>query len=136
MLNAILNLLAALFAIAGRYLIRHGKITHHRLLMGTAFFLSVCFLGTYLIYHFSVGGPTPYRGPNALRLIYYGVLFTHIPLAALISPLVAVALILGLTNRISAHRRLVRWVWPLWIYVSVTGVMVYWMLYRLPVGGE
>lgn len=128
--NALMNLLAATALVLGWVAIRRGRRDTHRALMLAAVGASVLFLAGYLVHHARVGS-VPYRGTGMLRIVYYSVLIPHAILAAATLPLVAVTLTRALRERFDAHRRLARWTLPIWLYVSVTGVIVYLMLYRL-----
>lgn len=99
--------------------------------MKTAFVVSTVFLISYLAYH-ARAGATRFTGTGPIRSVYFSILITHTILAALIVPLILRTIFLAMGNRFEEHRRWARWTWPLWMYVSVTGVVVYWMLYRLP----
>ena len=127
--NACMNLFAATAIVAGYVAIRRGRRGTHRALMLLAVGASILFLGGYLTHHARVGS-VPYRGTGTLRIVYYGILIPHTILAAATLPLVAVTLIRALQERFDAHRRLARWTLPIWLFVSVTGVVVYLMLYR------
>ncbi|HKY34094.1 MAG TPA: DUF420 domain-containing protein [Candidatus Polarisedimenticolia bacterium] len=129
-LNAALNAASAALLVAGWLFIRRRRIAAHRACMAAAFAVSTAFLISYLVYHYHAGS-VPFPGAGAARRIYFAVLITHIVLAAAILPLALVTLWLALRERFAAHARLARWTLPLWLYVSVTGVVVYWMLYRL-----
>jgi putative membrane protein len=133
MVNAILNALATVLLIAGYILIRRKRETAHRNTMLAAFAVSVGFLACYLYYHVVVmqGRSTPFQGTGPIRYAYYAILLTHILLAALVPFLAAVTIYFGLADRRYGHRRLARWTYPIWLYVSVTGVAIYWMLYHL-----
>ena len=126
--NAGLNTLCTAFLVAGFLAIRRGNETVHRRFMIAAFVTSTLFLVSYLIYH-AYAGRTVFADPAWFRPFYLVILLTHTVLATLIVPLVLVTIFLGLTNRRDRHRRLARWTWPLWIYVSVTGVLIYLLLY-------
>jgi uncharacterized membrane protein YozB (DUF420 family) len=129
-LNACLNALSAALLVAGYRFVRRRDIARHRLCMLSAFGVSAIFLGSYLIYHFQVGS-VRFPGSGWLRVAYFTVLISHTVLAATV-PLLAVAtLARALQRRFDRHRRLARWTLPVWLYVSVTGVLVYWMLYHL-----
>jgi putative membrane protein len=128
-LNALLNATAAILLIWGYALIRRKRIQMHRKVMIAAFAVSSIFLVCYLIYHFQVGS-VRYRKTGALRAIYLGILATHTMLAAAVPPLAIVTLSRGLGARLDRHRRIARWTLPIWLYVSITGVVVYLMLYR------
>ena len=127
--NATLNATAAVLLIWGYLLIRRKQIATHRKVMLTAFGVSSAFLVCYLVYHFQVGS-VHYPHTGALRAIYLSILATHTLLAAAVPPLAIVTLNRGLGARFDKHRRIARWTLPIWLYVSVTGVVVYLMLYR------
>ena len=127
--NALMNLIASAALLAGWVAIRRGRRATHRALMLTAVGASTLFLAGYLTHHARVGS-VPYRGQGPLRVVYFSILITHTMLAASTLPLVAVTLTRALRERFDAHRRLARWTLPIWLYVSVTGVVVYLMLYR------
>lgn len=129
-LNATLNALAATCLLAGYVFIRRGRQDAHRLAMVGALILSAAFLASYLVYHYHVGS-RPFLGQGAIRVVYFTVLITHVVLAIVIVPMVLVTVSRALSARFDAHRRVARWTWPLWMYVSVTGVIVYVMLYRM-----
>jgi uncharacterized membrane protein YozB (DUF420 family) len=130
LVNALLNGLATILLLCGYVAIRRRRVQVHRRLMLSAFATSVLFLISYLIYHAHVGSrPFPGRGP--IRAVYFTILISHIVLAAVIPPLAAVTLWLGLRSRFERHVRIARWTLPLWLYVSVTGIVVYWMLYQM-----
>lgn len=129
-LNATLNALATCCLVAGWLLIRAGRWRAHRAAMVGALGLSAAFLTSYLVYHYHVGS-RPFQGQGAIRVFYFVLLITHIVLAAAIVPLVLVTVSRALSRRFDRHRRIARWTLPLWLYVSVTGVVVYVMLYRL-----
>ena len=129
-LNALLNATSACLLGAGWWLIRHGRRDAHRAVMLAAFASSSVFLASYLVYHSQVGS-VRYSGQGALRAVYFALLLSHTLLAAAIVPMVLVTLRRGLGGRFAAHRRLARYTAPLWLWVSISGVAVYWMLYRL-----
>jgi putative membrane protein len=129
-LNAALNGTAAVLLVWGFLLIRRGRKDAHRRVMLTAFAVSVLFLTSYLVYHANVG-TVRFRGTGAVRVIYLSILLTHTVLAAAVPPLAIVTLSRALRGRFDKHRTLARWTLPVWLYVSVTGVVVYWMLYRM-----
>jgi uncharacterized membrane protein YozB (DUF420 family) len=116
--------------IAGYIFIRNGRIAAHRTCMLSALTASIMFLSCYLVYHYQVGS-VPFRGQGWIRALYLTILISHTILAALIVPLVLITLIRALKGSFDRHRQIARWTFPLWLYVSVTGVVVYWMLYRL-----
>jgi len=126
--NAALNSLSAVFLITGYYFIKSKRITAHRACMLSAFACSTFFLISYLTYHFHVGS-VPFKGQGWIRPVYFAILLTHTILAVAIVPLALITLTRGLKARFAAHRRIARWTFPIWFYVSVTGVVVYWMLY-------
>ncbi len=128
-LNACLNGTAALLLVWGYTLIRRGKKRAHRGVMLAAFSVSTLFLISYLVYHFRVG-TVRYPGTGAMRTLYLSILATHTVLAAAVPPLAIVTLSRGLSGRFDRHRRIAHWTLPIWLYVSVTGVVVYLMLYR------
>lgn len=129
-LNAFLNAGAAVLLVWGWTLIRRGRKREHRRVMLGAFALSLLFLASYLVYHAQVGS-VRFQGTGMVRAIYFGILLTHTVLAAAVPPLAVVTLSRGLGGRFAAHRRIARWTLPIWLYVSVTGVVVYLMLYQL-----
>jgi uncharacterized membrane protein YozB (DUF420 family) len=128
--NATLNAISTVFLAAGWRFIRRGQITRHRACMIAAFATSALFLTSYLVYHANVGS-VPFRGLGTVRLLYFAILTTHIILAALILPLALITLSRALARRFDRHRTIARWTLPIWLYVSITGVVIYLMLYRL-----
>lgn len=129
-LNAILNSISGVLLVTGYVFIRQHRIQAHRWCMLAAFGTSTLFLISYLVYHFNVGS-VAFTGTGTIRLIYFTILISHIILAIVIVPMVIVTLIHGLRERFGKHRSIARWTLPLWLYVSVTGVIVYVMLYQL-----
>lgn len=134
--NASLNGLSAVLLAAGWGFIRRGHKLAHRNCMVAAFTTSVVFLACYLTYHGYLAavlhrGPTRFLQPAWFRPVYLVILLTHTVLALVIVPLILRTLWLARTARWEAHRRLARWTWPLWLYVSVTGVVVYLLLYQI-----
>jgi uncharacterized membrane protein YozB (DUF420 family) len=129
-LNAALNAATALLLLIGYVLIRRRRISAHRRVMLAALATSTAFLASYLAYHAQVGS-VRFRGTGPIRTVYFAVLLSHTVLAAAIVPLVALTVVPALRARFDRHRRMARVTLPLWGYVSVTGVVVYWMLYRL-----
>lgn len=127
-LHALLNGTAAVLLIAGRAAARRGRVGLHRALMGTTVLLSAGFLVSYLQYHAGIGH-TRYTGTGWIRPVYFTVLISHTVLAAVIVPLVLVTLTWALRGRTDRHRAWARWTWPLWLYVCVTGVAIYFFLY-------
>lgn len=130
-LNATLNATAAVLLVIAYVLIRQRKVDAHRRTMLAAFATSVAFLISYLIYHFSIGGTKRFPGQGTIRTVYLTILFTHTVLAALVPFLAVITLRRGLAMSVARHRAIARWTLPIWLYVSVTGVVVYWMLYRM-----
>ena len=128
--NAILNGTAASLLVAGFFLIRSGRREAHRRAMTAAFACSVLFLVSYLVYHLEAGS-VRFQGTGAVRTFYLTVLLTHTVLAAVVPFLAVTTLVLARKGRFEAHRRLARVTLPLWLYVSVTGVVIYLMLYRM-----
>jgi uncharacterized membrane protein YozB (DUF420 family) len=129
-LNAALNAACAALLVAGYFLIRSGRREAHRRVMLAALATSGAFLVSYLTYHFQVGS-VRFTGQGPVRTLYFAILISHTILAAAIVPLVLVTVARARGARFEAHRRLARITLPLWLYVSVTGVVVYWMLYRI-----
>lgn len=127
-LNAILNGICTILLLMGYRHIRAGRITAHRRTMITAFAVSVIFLISYVVYHAQVGSKG-YPGHGILRAVYFSILIPHIVFAATLVPLVLVTLRRGLARNDAQHRRIARITFPIWLYVSVTGVIVYAMLY-------
>ena len=129
-LNAILNSTSAVLIVVGYFLIRARRVEAHRRTMLAAFTTSTLFLIIYLVYHAQVGS-VHFRGTGAIRTVYFTILITHTILAIVVAPMVVVTLFRGLKGRFEKHRKLARITLPIWLYVSVTGVVVYAMLYHL-----
>jgi uncharacterized membrane protein YozB (DUF420 family) len=129
-LNATLNAVSASFLIAGFVLIKRGRWQQHRRCMLGALASSSLFLISYVIYHANVGS-RPFTGTGAIRVVYFVILLTHVVLAATILPLALITAARGLRARYGEHVKIARWTLPLWLYVSVTGVIIYLMLYQL-----
>jgi putative membrane protein len=129
-LNATLNALAATCLLAGFVFIRRGRVEAHRAAMLGALAFSAAFLVSYLVYHYHAGS-RPFTGQGVVRVVYFVILLTHIVLATVMVPMVLVTVSRALARRFDRHRRIARWTWPVWMYVSVTGVLVYLMLYRM-----
>jgi uncharacterized membrane protein YozB (DUF420 family) len=129
-LNALLNTTSAALLLTGYVLIRQGRREAHRRAMLAALACSALFLTSYLVYHFHVGS-VRFQGQGVVRKVYFTILLTHTILAVAIVPLVVMTLVPALNSRFDRHRRLARITLPLWTYVSVTGVVIYWMLYRM-----
>jgi uncharacterized membrane protein YozB (DUF420 family) len=130
-LNAILNSTSALLLAAGYAAIRRRAIPVHRALMIAALGTSSAFLTSYLIYHAQVGS-VRFQGQGWIRPVYFAILISHTILAVAIVPLIAITVTRALRREFARHRRIARWTLPLWFYVSVTGVVIYFMLYQLP----
>ena len=128
-LNATLNATSAVLLTAGWFFIRARRIRAHRRCMIAAFVTSSLFLTSYLVYHAQIGSK-PYPGTGAMRVVYFSILIPHVVLAAAVLPLAIVTLRRGLRRDDARHKPLARWTLPLWLFVSVTGVVVYWMLYE------
>jgi len=129
--NASLNGLSAVFLTAGFVFIRQKHKVAHRNCMVAAFVTSIVFLACYLTYHASVRTVTHFREPEWFRPVYLLVLLTHTVLAGVIVPLILITLWRAKKERFEAHKRIARWTWPLWMYVSLTGVIVYLLLYQI-----
>lgn len=128
--NATLNATATVLLIYGYRLIRAGKREAHKKAMLAAFATSVVFLICYLIYHAQVGS-VPFQKQGAIRTVYFAILITHVILAAFVPVLAGVTLWRAFREQFARHRKIARWTFPIWLYVSVTGVIVYWMLYQM-----
>ena len=128
-LNATLNGTSAVLLLTGRWFIARKNIMAHRAVMISALVTSSLFLASYLYYHYHVGS-VHFQGTGWSRPVYFAILISHTILAAVIVPLVILTLSRALRNRFPQHRAIARWTFPLWLYVSVTGVIVYFMLYR------
>ena len=129
-LNASLNALSTVFLTFGYIFIKQQKRDAHRNCMIAAFITSTIFLTFYLTYHFNVKAVTKFQGQGIVRPIYFIILITHVILAMVIVPLILVSLNRAWKQRWDLHKKIARWTWPLWMYVSVTGVIVYMMLYQ------
>ena len=127
--NATLNGISGVLLIAGYLLMRARRIDLHRRVMTAAFATSSLFLICYLVYHANVGS-VRFTRPGFVRQLYFTILITHVTLAAAVLPLAIITLSRGLKARYPQHRRIARWTFPIWLYVSVTGVLVYVLLYR------
>jgi uncharacterized membrane protein YozB (DUF420 family) len=130
LVNALLNATAAILLVTGYAFIRRGRVTAHRASMIAAFVTSVLFLISYLVYHANAGSK-PFTGQGPIRTVYFAVLVSHTLLAALVPFLAAATLWRALAGRFDRHVPLARWTLPIWLYVSVTGIAVYLMLYRM-----
>lgn len=128
--NATLNAIAAILLVIGYRLIRLGRREQHRRVMLAAFATSALFLVSYVVYHANAGS-RPFAGQGAIRVVYFTILISHVVLAAAILPMALVTLNYALRERFEHHVPIARWTLPVWLYVSVTGVVVYLMLYQL-----
>ena len=128
--NAALNGTSAVLLMIGFACIRRRKIAAHQVCMTTAFVVSSLFLVTYLLHHAQVGS-VPFVGPAWLKIIYLAVLIPHVVLSAVVVPLALTTLTYAWRSRFDRHKRIARWTFPIWLFVSVSGVVVYWMLYHL-----
>jgi putative membrane protein len=130
LLNACLNATSAALLTAGYLFIRGKRVGAHRTCMLSALVVSTVFLVSYVTYH-ALAGSRPFGGRGWIRPVYFSLLVSHIVLAAVIVPLALTTVYRALSGNFARHVRIARWTLPLWLYVSVTGVLVYWMLYRL-----
>jgi uncharacterized membrane protein YozB (DUF420 family) len=130
-INATLNGLSAVLLVWGYLLIRRKQIDLHRRVMKTAFATSCLFLVCYVVYHSQVGSVPFHHEGTALRTVYFSILLTHTVLAATVPVLAIITLRRGLSARYDKHRKIARWTLPIWLYVSITGVVVYGMLYHM-----
>jgi len=128
--NATLNALSGILLFTGYTLIRRRQITAHRNCMLAAFGTSTLFLISYVVYHANAGS-RPFPGQGPMRLIYFAILITHVILAASILPLAITTLSRGLRGQYTRHVRIARWTFPIWMYVSATGVIIYVLLYQI-----
>jgi uncharacterized membrane protein YozB (DUF420 family) len=134
--NGSLNGLSAIFLACGYVFIRRGNRTAHRNCMITAFVTSTLFLACYLTYHIYLGvvlhrGPTVFKNPPWFRPVYLAILYPHLILAIFMLPLIFITLSRALKQRFALHKKIARWTWPIWMYVSVTGVLIYLLLYQI-----
>ena len=127
--NASLNAISGVLLITGYAMMRRRRIAAHRAFMLAAFVSSVLFLICYLVYHAQVGS-VPFPRHGFVRPLYFTILITHVVLAASVPPLAIITLTRGLKGRYPQHRKIARWTFPIWLYVSVTGVLVYVLLYQ------
>lgn len=128
--NAALNSLAAMLLITGYVMIRRGNRELHKRCMLAALTTSALFLVSYVVYHANAGS-RPFPGEGTIRVVYFAILISHVVLAATIPPLALITAHRGLTAQFDRHVRLARWTLPIWLYVSVTGVVIYVMLYQM-----
>jgi len=126
-LNAILNGATTCCLIIGYIQIRNKRVSAHRMWMCFALVLSVAFLTSYVIYHYQMG-TTVFLGTGWIRPVYFSILLTHLVLAALVPPLAVVTASFAFRNQLDRHRKIARWTLPIWLYVSITGVIIYWLL--------
>jgi len=129
--NAVLNTTSALLLVLGFVFIRQKKIAQHRACMLAAFGVSTVFLACYLVHHYRVGS-VPFRGRGALRVLYFAILVPHVLLAAAVVPMALTTIYRGLKGNVVKHKPLARVTLPVWLFVSVSGVVVYLMLYQMP----
>ena len=129
-LNAMLNAASGILLTAGYLSIRAGHVGRHRACMLGAVAVSVIFLVSYVIYHLQVGS-VPFTREGSIRIVYFTVLITHAVLAVVIVPLVVITVMRALRDQFDRHVAIARWTLPIWIYVSISGVVVYWMLYQM-----
>lgn len=129
LLNALLNFTSFILLLTGRKLIKAGRRENHRAVMLSAVAVSVCFLASYLTYH-ALHGSTPFTGTGWIRPVYFTILLSHTILAVVNVPLVVITLTKGLKGSFGSHRKYARITFPVWTYVSVTGVLIYLLLYR------
>lgn len=136
-LNALFNLLAAACLVSGWLFIRRKMIPQHRAAMLGALACSAAFLVSYLVYHYRVGS-VGFTAQGWIRPVYFGILISHTILAAAIVPMAAFTLVRALRGQFDRHRRIARWTLPVWLYVSATGVLIYWLLYHAyaPAAGD
>jgi len=129
-INAALNGTAGILLAIGYYFIKQGNMAAHKKAMISAFVVSSIFLVSYLVYH-AHAGSTKFLGTGFIRPVYFTILISHIILAAVIVPMAIITMFRGLKARYDKHKKIARWTLPIWLYVSVTGVMIYFMLYHI-----
>lgn len=129
-LNAFLNGTGFALLLAGFFFIKRGKITAHKSCMIAAFTISILFLISYLIYHYQVGS-VRFTREGWIRPLYFTILISHTILAIAVPPLAVITLFRALKKRFPKHKKIARWTLPIWMYVSITGVVIYWMLYQM-----
>jgi len=130
-INACLNALATLFLSLGYFFVRKGNKSAHKKCMISALLTSAVFLTCYLIYHFNTEVVTRFVNPSWFRPIYLVILITHVILAVVILPLIFMTFSRALKARYELHKKIAKWTWPLWMYVSITGVLIYLLLYQI-----
>jgi putative membrane protein len=128
-LNAILNSVSAILLVFGFVNIKRGKPDIHKRFMISALISSALFLTSYVIYHYQAGS-VPYQHHDWTRPVYFAILIPHVLLAALMTPFIIAAVILAFRQRFDTHKKITRWLWPVWMFVSVSGVVIYLMLYK------
>ena len=129
-LNASLNALTAVFLAAGFFFVRNKQINAHRNAMTCALLTSTIFLSCYLYYHF-YHGATRFGTPGWPKTIYFTILISHTILAVVVLPLIIAAVYYAIRGQFETHKKFTRWAWPIWMYVSVTGVVIYFLLYQI-----
>ncbi|SIO21961.1 protein SCO1/2/putative membrane protein [Singulisphaera sp. GP187] len=132
--NATLNATSGVLLLLGWALIRRGRVQAHAVCMSCCVAVSTLFLICYLVYHYEIGGGVPFRGIGPIRTLYFTILLSHVVLAAAIVPLIAITLVRALRRQFERHARIAKVTFPLWLYVSITGVIIYLMLYQFPHG--
>jgi putative membrane protein len=135
-MNASLNAIATVLLLGGWWAIKNQRKDLHRNFMIAALVASAAFLTCYLYYHFTVVGVTRYNAESVLRYVYYAILITHVPLATLMTPFILAAVWFAYRGRFDLHTRITKRLWPVWMYVSVTGVVIYLMLYTFGGGSH
>jgi uncharacterized membrane protein YozB (DUF420 family) len=128
-IDATLNAISTVFILAGYYFIKRGNQRAHKACMGTALITSTIFLACYLTYHFKAP-PLHFTTPGWPKTLYFITLITHVPLALIATVMVIITVIFALKGNFEKHKRIARWTFPIWLYVSITGVLVYLMLYQ------
>ena len=129
LVNALLNSTSAILLVLGHRFMKQGRIDAHKQCMIAVFFVSGLFLTSYLFYHYQHGSE-PFQGQGWVRPVYFSILLTHTVLATAIVPMAIITLLRGLKRKDALHRKIARWTYPVWLYVSVTGVVIYLMLYQ------
>ena len=130
--NASLNAIATVLLALGWWAIKVRQDRDlHRNFMAAALVCSAVFLSCYLYYHYNAGAMTPFEKQGAIRVVYFAILITHVPLAGLMTPFILAAVWFAWRKRFDLHVKITKWLWPVWMYVSVTGVIIYLMLYQL-----
>jgi len=130
LVNALLNSTSAILLVVGHHFMKQRRIEAHRACMIAVFVVSALFLTSYLIYHYQHGSE-PFQGQGWIRPVYFSILLTHTVLATAIVPMAIMTLLRGLKRMDELHKKIARWTYPVWLYVSVTGVVIYLMLYQL-----